>query len=182
MDIINSPIPGCYVLQPDIHSDPRGSLVKTYNEKLYFLLGKNFEMVEEFFSISKKNVIRGMHFQLPPHDHDKLVFCMNGAVLDIVLDLRVGNGYGKFSVIELSEINRHILFIPKGVAHGFLAKSEEATMIYKTNALRLPEHESGILWNSFGYEWGIRDPILSERDQQLECLLKFNSPFVNLNN
>jgi dTDP-4-dehydrorhamnose 3,5-epimerase/CDP-3, 6-dideoxy-D-glycero-D-glycero-4-hexulose-5-epimerase len=165
------------LLQPKRFEDQRGFFVKTYHEDLCKVLGVNLNIREEFYSISRKNVIRGMHFQLPPHEHDKLVYCARGAVLDVLLDLRKGPNYGLVASAELSGENSHLIFIPKGIAHGFVALTDEALMLYKTSTIHAPEFDGGIFWNSFGFDWGIAGPIISTRDQQHDLFADFESPF-----
>ena len=177
MEILKELLPGCFLLQPNRFEDSRGSFVKTYHEGLCKTLGVNLEIREEFYSVSRKNVIRGMHFQLPPHEHDKLVYCTRGAVMDVLLDLRKGPGYGKVVSAELSGENAHLVFIPKGIAHGFAALTDEALMLYKTSTVHAPESDCGIRWDSFGFDWGIAEPIISTRDQQHSVLADFVSPF-----
>ena len=177
MKILEELLPGCFLLQPKWCEDERGVFVKTYHESLCQSLGVSLEIREEFYSVSRRNVLRGMHFQLPPHAHEKLVFCTRGRVKDVLLDLRKGVNYGRVAFAELSGENAHLIFIPKGVAHGFVALSQEALMLYKTSTVHEPQADSGIRWDSFGFDWGIAVPILSERDQQHRALADFKSPF-----
>ena len=177
MEILKELLPGCFLLQPNRFEDQRGSFVKTYHEGLFQALGVDLDIREEFYSVSHKNVIRGMHFQLPPHEHDKLVYCTRGAVTDVLLDLRKGPGYGKVASAELSGENAHLVFIPKGIAHGFAALTDEALMLYKTSTVHAPESDCGIRWDSFGFEWGVAHPVISARDQQHPPLSEFITPF-----
>ncbi|MDN0084264.1 dTDP-4-dehydrorhamnose 3,5-epimerase [Crenobacter sp. SG2305] len=170
-------LPGCFLLQPKMFADQRGCFIKTYHDQALRTLGISMEIREEFFSISHKNVLRGMHFQTPPHDHDKLVYCTQGAALDVLLDLRKGENFGKSTSAELSANNRHIVFIPKGIAHGFLSLSDDTLMMYKTSTIHMPESDCGILWNSFGFDWGIDNPVISERDKQHRKLNDYITPF-----
>ncbi len=159
--------------------DFRGAFIKTVSQSLLKTLRVEFDLQEEYCSISKKNVIRGMHFQLPPYDHIKMVYCLTGAVLDVLLDLRLGPGYGKFYSIELNENSPKLLIIPKGIAHGFKSLEDNSVMVYKTSSEYAPEYDAGILWNSFGFDWGLSDPILSQRDHLHPHLDRFRSPFPN---
>lgn len=119
-----------------------------------------------------------MHFQTPPHDHAKLVFAMAGEVLDVVVDLRKsGNTYGKYEVFRLSADNRNMLYIPKGMAHGFCALTDDATMFYFTGTVHNAEHDAGIRYDSFGFNWPTASPIMSERDKSFPGLQDFDSPF-----
>jgi dTDP-4-dehydrorhamnose 3,5-epimerase len=165
------------LLQPNRSEDPRGLFVKTYQKDLFIRLGVDLDIREEFYSISHKNVIRGMHFQLPPHEHAKLVCCLRGKVRDVLLDLRKGAGYGRVNSAELSDEDCHLLCIPKGIAHGFAALTDDAMMLYKTSTAHVPQADCGICWDSFGFSWGIADPTISDRDQQHGLFADFASPF-----
>lgn len=170
-------LPGVYVLQPDVFEDHRGHFVKTYHEELFRARGIEFAPKEEFFSVSRRNVLRGMHFQHPPAAHDKLVYCPAGRVLDVVLDLRSASTGVRCLSRELSAANRQMLFIPTGCAHGFLALEDHSVMVYQTSTVHSPTHDAGILWNSFGFEWPVKNPILSERDQKFPAWRDFQTPF-----
>ena len=177
MEILKELLPGCLLIQPKKILDHRGWFVKTYQKDLFNVLGLNMEIREEFFSISNKNVLRGMHFQLPPHDHDKLVYCIRGAVLDVVLDLRVSMNYGQVASTRLSAESGHVIYIPKGFAHGFLSLEDDTVLIYKTTTVHAQEYDAGIRWDSLGFDWGIKQPVLSLRDAQHLEFSKFDSPF-----
>ena len=177
MELVKELLPGCFLLQPKRFEDQRGCFVKTYHEGLCAALGVNLEIREEFYSISQKNVLRGMHFQLPPHAHDKLVYCTRGAVRDVLLDLRAGAGYGRVASAQLSGENGQLIFIPKGIAHGFVALTDESLTLYKTSTVHAPESDCGIRWDSFGFDWGGGQPIISARDEQHVAFSDFASPF-----
>lgn len=178
MNLVSEPLPGVMVLEPFIHRDPRGDFVKPYHEEDFQQLGIHFQMKEEFFSTSTSGVIRGMHFQLPPHAHQKLVYCVAGRVLDVVLDLRKASPtYGKFAEIELSASNHHVIFIPVGFAHGFASVEDGSCLVYKTDAVHAPAYDGGVLWNSFGCAWPFEIPLLSQRDASLPPFSGFFSPF-----
>lgn len=177
MRIIEQLLPDCYVLQPTRFEDDRGIFVKTFHTDILASLGITFQIREEFYSTSKKGVLRGMHFQLPPHSHDKLVHCIQGRVLDVLLDLRSGPGYGRTAAVELTSENLYEVFVPKGVAHGFLALSDNALMLYKTSTVHSPSADCGIRWNSFGFDWQISEPITSRRDFDHPGFEKFETPF-----
>ncbi len=178
MTVLPTTLPGVRVLQPRVFSDARGSFVKTYHVDTFRELGIEFAPREEFFSVSARDVVRGMHFQLPPAAHDKLVYCVAGAVLDVVVDLRKDSPTrGQHFTRELSESNREMLFIPIGFAHGFLALADRAVMVYQTSTVHAPTQDAGILWNSFGFHWPVEHPILSARDRQFPALAEFGSPF-----
>jgi dTDP-4-dehydrorhamnose 3,5-epimerase len=169
---------GLFVLQPRVFQDPRGQFVKTYHAGLFRELGLAFCPQEEFFSVSAAGVLRGMHFQLPPHAQAKLVYCVSGCVLDVMLDLRRQSPTrGQVFAREISALNREMLFIPAGFAHGFLALADPSVMVYQTNTVHSPDHDAGVLWNSFGFAWPQAAPLLSDRDQRFPAWPDFASPF-----
>ena len=180
MASIHEILPKVRYVKIEKFKDVRGSFIKTYTPHLYHQYLHEFKMREEFYTVSKKNVIRGMHFQLPPDDHEKVVFCSAGSARDVMLDLRPGKGYGKFVDIHLSGEEPGLLFMPKGIAHGYRALEDITNMVYKTSSEYAPESDTGILWNSFGYDWGPAVPILSDRDQLLSSFEDFKTPFKNL--
>lgn len=177
MESIAQPLPGVHVLRPKHFADERGVFVKTYHAGMFRDLAIDFTVAEEFYSVSKAGVVRGMHFQLPPHDHGKLVFCLTGRVLDVLVDLRRGENFGRTYSIELSAENRLQLFVPQGVAHGFLSQENDTLMLYKTSTVHAPSHDAGLRWDSFGFTWGVREPIVSKRDAALPAFREFVSPF-----
>lgn len=162
-------IAGLVLLTPFSHADERGSFVKPFHAEEFEKNGLRTDFRESFYSTSKKGVIRGMHFQKPPHEHLKLVFVTAGQVTDVVLDLRKNSPtYGQALSFELSAENKLQLYIPVGCAHGFCVRSEEATVIYFTTKEHHAASDSGILYNSFGFNWGVENPVLSERDLSFE--------------
>lgn len=178
MDIKELPLEGCFVITPKVFHDERGTFVKSYHEVTFSEKNLNFSMKEEFYSISKKNVFRGMHFQLPPAAHSKLVYCAKGEVQDYLVDLRkTSKTYGKHLSINLSEANCNILYIPVGIAHGFLSLSDESLMVYKTDHVYSPELDSGILWSSCNLNLQVEDVLISNRDTLFNSLDSFESPF-----
>ncbi|CNC80240.1 dTDP-4-dehydrorhamnose 3,5-epimerase [Yersinia pseudotuberculosis] len=171
-------IEGCYLIEFNKFIDSRGTFVKTFHSDFFSENGIVLDMREEFYSISAKNVIRGMHFQMPPAEHDKLVYCVNGAVLDVILDIRKDSKtYGEYFSIELSYENSLALWVPKGLAHGFLSLADNSIMFYKTSSVHNVECDSGIKWNSFGFKWPIDNPIISEKDNSLCYFDEFDSSF-----
>lgn len=178
MKVLPTDIPGLMVLHPPVFNDARGTFVKTYHDGVFREAGLPFCPKEEFFTVSRKDVLRGMHFQLPPTAHHKLVSCIRGRALDVVLDLRHQSPtFERHFSRELGGPNREMLFIPAGLAHGFLALEEQTTLFYLTSAVHSPADDSGVLWNSFGFDWPTREPILSERDCGFKTLREFASPF-----
>jgi dTDP-4-dehydrorhamnose 3,5-epimerase len=171
-------INGLHQITPKILSDKRGCFIKTFNREVFKGRGIDFFPKEEFFSISHRGVLRGMHFQLPPSDQNKLVYCIEGEILDVVVDLRNGIGYGKVHSQTLDSERREMLFIPRGCGHGFLTLSDRAIVVYQTDKQYDSSADQGILWNSINFEWPVREPIISERDERHPILKEFNSPFV----
>ena len=179
MTIIEQPLPGVCLIEPKIFKDGRGDFVKTFHAGIFQDFGIAFQPVEEFFSTSRLGVLRGMHFQLPPHDHAKLVYCVRGRVLDVLVDLRTGQPtYGQVAAAELSRENSRLFYIPTGIAHGFLALEEDSVMVYKTSTVHAPSHDAGIRWDSLGFDWPVTQPVISERDQKFPALKDFISPFA----
>ena len=173
-----SNISGCFELQPKVFEDTRGRFVKVFHDLAFAEKSLETHFAEEYYSISIKNVIRGMHFQLPPRDHVKVVYCVQGEVMDVVVDLRIGSPtYGHYAAFELSAVKANSIYIPKGMAHGFCVLSELAIMVYKVSTVYSPEHDAGISWDSMGIPWPTMDANLSLRDQNFPKFAQFDSPF-----
>jgi dTDP-4-dehydrorhamnose 3,5-epimerase len=169
---------GVYIIESSKLVDQRGFFIKTFHEDFYKDSGLNTNYKEEYFSLSKKNVIRGMHFQTPPHEHEKIVYCIKGKVLDVIVDLRVSSpAYGCFFSVELSGSDGKIIYIPKGFAHGFCSLEDDSIMMYKVSTVYSPENDSGIRWDTFDFNWPVEKPLLSERDRSFPSLNNFESPF-----
>jgi len=180
MQLLESSLQGCFEIQNRRFEDERGLFVKTFHKPTFEKLGLHTDFPEEYYSTSKKGVIRGMHFQLPPHDHVKLVYCSSGSVMDVVVDLRKGSPtFGKYAVFEVTSEKNNMIYIPKGMAHGFCALKDQTIMHYKQSTVYSPEHDAGILWSSIDVDWGIDKPVLSERDQGFERFENFETPFTN---
>jgi dTDP-4-dehydrorhamnose 3,5-epimerase len=178
MHITELSIAGCFLIVPALRTDDRGHLEKTFDGKLFSEYGMNINIQESFHTISKKGVVRGMHFQLPPHDCAKYVSVSRGKICDIILDLRTESStYGNHIEVEISSANRNIIHIPSGCAHGFLSLEDETCTRYLQTAGFSPSCDSGISFDSFGYKWPTPNPILSEKDRNLPALASFNSPF-----
>lgn len=172
-------LPGVRVLSRSIPTDERGDFVKTFHEPFFRDHGFPLVVRESFCSTSVRGVLRGMHFQLPPEDHEKLVCCIAGSVVDAVVDIRRGSPtYGRHEAVELSGRSSDCLYIPKGFAHGFFVHSETATLLYYVSTPHAPGFDSGIRWDSVGIEWPTTSPILSARDRSFIRLDEFESPFT----
>ncbi|MGR6772834.1 dTDP-4-dehydrorhamnose 3,5-epimerase [Pectobacterium brasiliense] len=165
MKINNTNLDNLYEIENRLFKDERGLFVKTYHAPTFAEHSLESNFTESFYSTSHKGVLRGMHFQLPPHDHTKLVYCASGEILDVIVDIRIGSKtFGKYFSTRLSAEKANALYIGRGYAHGFLTLSESATMVYMTSTVHAPEYDSGIRWDSFGFDWGIDKPIISTRD------------------
>jgi dTDP-4-dehydrorhamnose 3,5-epimerase len=168
-----------YIINYKSFNDKRGEFIKTIHAPSFIEMGLEWQFEESFYSISKKNVIRGMHFQVPPNSHSKLVYVVEGTILDVVLDLRTSaKTFGSFFSIELSAENRNAIYIGKGFAHGFLSLDEKSIVEYHITTVQNKISESGVKWSSFGFDWGIQDPIISDRDDAFENFNKKMSYFI----
>lgn len=177
--IIPTSIPGCLEIRPQIHKDHRGRLIKVFQLEAFREMGLCTDFSEDFYSVSHCGVIRGLHFQAPPVAHIKLVYCVDGVIQDAVLDLRRGSPtFGQHAVVGLSAEDGNMLYIPRGLAHGFCTLSETAVVVYKTTPSHAPEHDQGILWNSAAIPWAEGSPLVSERDRTHPPLANFQSPFT----
>ncbi|NER09912.1 dTDP-4-dehydrorhamnose 3,5-epimerase [Muriicola jejuensis] len=176
MEIKSTNIQGCYILEPVICRDARGVFMETFHKKkLETLLGGPLEFVQDNQSVSNRNVLRGLHFQKGEHAQAKLGRVVRGRALDVVVDLREkSKSFREVFTIELSEYNNLQLFIPRGLAHGFLALEDQTVFSYKCDAYYYPGSESGIIYNDpeLAIDWGIPDSelIISEKDRRLQYL------------
>ena len=171
-------IPGCYEIEPFMFTDERGIFVKVFHQDTFAENGLETHFAEEYYSISHQRVLRGLHFQIPPRHHTKLVYCISGNVIDAVVDLRLGSPtYGKYETFELSSEEANMIYIPPGLAHGFYVVSPSAIVVYKVSTVYSPEHDSGIRWDSIGIPWPDRHPVTSSRDNELLAFSDFSSPF-----
>lgn len=166
-------IPGVLILEPKVFGDARGFFFESFNQRDFEqatgLTGIAF--VQDNHSRSAKGVLRGLHYQLPPKAQGKLVRVVKGAVFDVAVDIRQGSPtFGQWVGVELSEANHRQLWIPPGLAHGFLTLSDSADFLYKTTDTYSPEHERCIRWDdpAIGIEWPALDmaPLLSAKDAQ----------------
>jgi dTDP-4-dehydrorhamnose 3,5-epimerase len=172
-------IPGCFELVPRKIKDERGHFVKIFHCDAFKKLGLNTDWREEYYSVSRKGVLRGLHFQLPPHDHEKLVYCVSGEVFDVIVDLRMGSPmYGRHALFQLDAVNAGMIYIPKGCAHGFYCLSDTATVMYKVSSVYSPQSDTGIRWDSLDIPWPDNNPVLSSRDAGFKPFDDFTSPFV----
>jgi dTDP-4-dehydrorhamnose 3,5-epimerase len=182
MEVIKSNIEGVVIIEPRIFADERGYFFETFSEREFAEKVCNCRFVQDNEAKSSYGVVRGLHFQQPPHAQSKLVRVVKGKVLDVVVDIRKSSPtFGKHIAVELSAENHRQLFIPQGFAHGYAVLSEEAIVEYKCDDFYHPECEGGIAWNdaTIGVDWQVSADkiILSERDKNHPTLTDCNKLF-----
>lgn len=158
---------GVVLLEPEVHGDERGFFVETFSREAWAEHGVDVEFVQHNHSRSGKGILRGLHFQTRP-GQAKLLRCARGRIFDVAVDLRRGSPtYGQWEGHVLDDERHRQLFVPVGFAHGFVVLSEEADVCYLVSSYYDPETEAGIAWDDpdVGVEWGVEDPVLSERDR-----------------
>jgi dTDP-4-dehydrorhamnose 3,5-epimerase len=168
MNIIKTDIEGVLIVEPKVFGDHRGWFTETYSKEKFKEAGIDIEFIQDNHSFSaQKGTLRGLHFQLNPKAQTKLVRCTKGKILDIAVDIRQGSPtYKKWIAVELSKENKKQLLIPKGFAHGFLTLTDDAEVQYKVDEYYAPECDRSIRFDDpeIGVDWGMTDPILSEKD------------------
>ena len=180
MDIKSTPIEGLLIIEPQVFTDPRGYFYESYNKEKFVAAGINIEFVQDNQSLSQKGIVRGLHFQAPPFDQGKLVRVIQGAVLDVAVDIRKNSPtYGQNFSIELSAQNRTMFYIPPGFAHGFETLEDNTIFLYKCTDVYNKQSEGGLLWNDPELEikWQSSDPLISEKDKILPLFKDLVSPF-----
>jgi dTDP-4-dehydrorhamnose 3,5-epimerase/CDP-3, 6-dideoxy-D-glycero-D-glycero-4-hexulose-5-epimerase len=169
---------GLHIIEGSMFEDPRGVFLKTFNQSIFSGLGLETNYRERYYSKSHKEVIRGMHFQTPPCDHVKIVNVLQGRILDVVVDIRKDSPtYTKYFSIELNDSDGRFIYIPKGFAHGFKALTDNAIVEYNQTTEYNRECDCGIRWDSFGFDWQLSNPVISERDNDFCALNDYSSPF-----
>lgn len=182
MNILCTKIPGVMILEPRVFGDERGYFLESYSARMFEEKVMNTRFVQDNESTSCYGVVRGLHYQKPPHSQSKLVHVVSGRVLDVAVDIRRGSPtFGQHVAIELSGENHRQLFIPRGFAHGFAVLSEHAVFQYKCDSYYAPESEGGIAWNDpfLGIDWHLpmNDVILSPKDQNRPALSDIPADF-----
>ena len=169
MKVTESGIKGVFIIEPDVYKDDRGFFMETFHiERYRKLLGMNLDFVQDNISRSSRNVLRGMHFQRN-YPQGKIVKASRGEILDVIVDLRKDSPtYGTWESFKLSEQNKLQVWIPPGLAHGFLVMSDSADFEYKCTEYYHPEDQNCLMWNDpeVAIDWPINDPILSENDKR----------------
>lgn len=180
MQIQTTPIEGLLIIQPQVFEDPRGYFYESYNKENFVKAGINFEFIQDNQSLSQKGIIRGLHFQAPPFEQGKLVRVIQGAVKDVVVDIRKNSKtYGQHFSVNLTAENKTMFFIPPGFAHGFETLEDNTIFLYKCTNLYNKASEGGLYWNDpqLQIDWHCNEPLISEKDKVLPLLSQLNSPF-----
>ena len=168
MEIIETKLPGVKIFEPKVFSDSRGFFLETWQKKNYAAAGIDLNFVQDNVSVSKKGILRGLHYQYP-HFQGKLVQVLAGEVVDVAVDIRTGSEtFGKWVSVELSETNHRQLYVPAGFAHGFCVVSDKAIFSYKCTDYYDRAAEAGIAWDDpdLNIDWPIEKPDLSEKDSE----------------
>jgi len=170
-------IKGIFEIQLKPYEDRRGFFMRVYDAQLFEKYKINKNWVQENQSLSvEKGVIRGMHFQLPPHSEAKLIRVINGKIYDVFIDLRKGSPtFGQWDSINLSAENKKMIYIPRGFAHGFCTLTENCEILYKMDNYYAPNSEGSIRWNDsdVGINWPVNNPIISEKDLKAKSFREF---------
>lgn len=173
MTISETQLKGCFIIEPKVFLDERGLFFESFRkENLETAIGHKIDFVQDNQSISKQGVLRGLHFQDGAYAQAKLVQVIQGEVLDVIVDLRKESAtFGQHTTIELSDTNKKLIFMPKGIAHGFVVRSKEAIFVYKCDAYYHQPAERGLIYNdsTLGIDWQYpsKDIILSGKDAAL---------------
>lgn len=170
MNIVDTKIPDVKIIEPKVFGDERGFFLESFNQSIFDkAIGRHVDFVQDNHSMSKKGVLRGLHYQLDPHAQGKLVRCVEGEVFDVAVDIRRSSPtFGSWVGVRLSAENNRQLWIPEGFAHGFITLTERVQFIYKTTNYYAPQSERSILWNDpqINIEWpDVEEMTLSEKDR-----------------
>lgn len=181
MKITKTKLDGVVIIEPDVFGDNRGFFMESWNKKKLEEAGLFYDFVQDNHSKSTvKGTLRGIHFQKGDKAQAKLVRCVKGAVLDVAVDLRKNSStFKQWVSVELSAENKKQLLIPRGFGHGFVTLTDDVEFLYKADNFYAPEADAGIRWNDpdIGVEWGIENPILSEKDKKNPFLKDFKELF-----
>lgn len=166
MEIENTEFDGLKIIRSKKFSDRRGSFLKLHNYEVFSSIGIDCQIQEIYTSVSKKAVVRGLHYQKAPYAHSKIIFCLAGEIFDVALDIRKSSStYGEYFSMKLSAESCAGLFIPPGFAHGFQSLKDDSIIVNACSIGYAPNCESGVLWDSCGIDWPIQNPILSDKDR-----------------
>ncbi|HOJ50860.1 MAG TPA: dTDP-4-dehydrorhamnose 3,5-epimerase [Spirochaetota bacterium] len=182
MKIVETDLQGVFILEPIVFSDSRGWFMESFKKSIFEKIGINVEFIQYNHSFSlKKGTLRGIHFQNNPFSQAKLVRCVRGKILDVVVDLRKNSPtYKKWIACELSDENKIQIFIPKGFGHGFVTLEDNVEVEYKVDNYYSKEHDRSIRYDDpeIGIEWGIDNPILSDKDRNAPFLRDSDCNFI----
>jgi dTDP-4-dehydrorhamnose 3,5-epimerase len=182
MEITTTHLEGVLVLTPSVFADERGCFHETWAAQRFAeATGLDLSFVQDNESRSAAGVVRGLHFQAPPHAQGKLVRCSKGRILDVVVDLRrSAPTFGQHVSIELTPENARQVWIPPGFAHGFAALEDDSVLNYKCTALYAPQSEGDLRWDDpdLAIDWGVSHPLLSAKDAVAKSWSEFDSPFA----
>ena len=182
MEIIKTKLAGVFILKPKVFGDHRGYFMETYSERVFSKLGLCTDFVQDNESFTaQKGTLRGLHFQNDPMAQTKIVRVLSGAVMDVAVDLRKGSpSYLQWEAVELSAENKRMFYIPRGFAHGFLTLTDDVTFLYKVDNLYAPDCDRSIRFDdpAIGVHWGVRDPILSDKDKNAPLLKDSDCNFM----
>jgi dTDP-4-dehydrorhamnose 3,5-epimerase len=180
MKVITTSIIDLLIIEPDVFTDERGYFFESFQKDNFRKLGIDADFVQDNESMSATGVLRGLHLQVPPFAQGKLVRVVNGSALDVAVDLRKNSKtYGNWESVVLSAENKLMMWIPEGFAHGFLTLEDQTIFQYKCTNYYNKESECGIIWNDpdLKIDWGINNPLVSEKDLKGLLFKDFNSPF-----
>ena len=180
MNIIETKIPGLKIIEPKVFGDERGYFLESYNANAFSEAGLETTYLQDNESRSGKGVLRGLHFQEPPYAQGKLVRVVRGAMLDVSVDIRIGSPtYGHWEAVELSEHNKRMLWVPPGFAHGVATLEDDTILVYKCTNVYNKASENSIRWNDpeLNIDWGIIDPVISDKDKTAPMFNQLKSPF-----
>ncbi len=180
MKMIETDIPGVLIFEPKVWGDARGFFLETFHAERYREAGIQESFVQDNLSFSRQGVLRGLHFQ-NPKAQGKLVYVLQGSVWDVAVDIRRGSPtFGRWTAVELSGDNKRQIWVPPGMAHGFVVTSETALFAYKCTELYAPANEHAILWNDpdLGIKWPVEHPSLSAKDLNARRLRDFSAELL----
>ena len=180
MKIIKTEIEGLLIIKPRVFEDERGYFFESWSKDAFENAGLDINFVQDNQSLSSKGVVRGLHFQNPPFAQGKLVQVLKGSVLDVAVDIRENSAsYGKHVSVLLSGENKTMFWIPPGFAHGFSTLEDNTMFSYKCSGIYNKESEGSLMWNDtdLNIDWQIKNPIISEKDQNSELFTNFKTQF-----
>ncbi|TGN68702.1 dTDP-4-dehydrorhamnose 3,5-epimerase [Paracoccus liaowanqingii] len=182
MQIDPTPLSGVFILTPARHGDARGFFSESWNRRTLSQAGVDLpEFVQDNHSMSVQvGTLRGLHYQAPPHAQGKLVRCGRGSLFDVAVDVRLGSPtYGQWFGAELSFENGRQLWIPAGFLHGFVTREPDTEIVYKCTDHYDKTSDGAVAWDSLGIDWGVSDPLLSDKDRAAPAFADWTSPFTH---